>query len=237
VHHLDDDFSAVDHDVFYTPELLGHECDACRRVLAYKFYEKDSSYTSGYKPVCISCQQEPRLSMEEHLFRLKAKNFNSEAVKRQRHEDQEEWRLYEARRGRTMHASEFILKLHKLVPSLFIKEGGIYNHLAMYLVADQPQKKWDGKNFKYFGWVEYTTLPEYDIWSFDEAIDVCIRVEEGGWRNILLRFIREGLITEEQCDKTFGKPTGRGANTWHKKIWNHKNLERVQKMDNSMPTH
>lgn len=233
MHHLDDDFSAVDHDVFYTPELLGHECDACRRVLRFKFYERDTSYTSGHKPVCISCQQEPRLSMEEHVFRLRAKNFNSEAVKKQRHEDQEEFRLLEARRGRTLHASDLILKIHKLVPSLFITEGGIVNHLAMYLVADEPQSKWGGKNFKYFGGLEYAVLPEYDVWSFDEKIDVGIRVEETGWRNILLRFIREGLITEDQCHKSFGRPSGRGADTWNKKLWNTRNLKQVQKTESS----
>lgn len=231
MHHIDDDLNSIDHDVFTSPDLLGHECDSCFRVLAFKFYERDSSFTSGYKPQCIDCQQQPKLSMEEHLHRLKSRNFNSEAVKRQRHEDQEEWRLVDARRGRTLHASDVLLRLHKLVPSLLVKEGGIIGDLAMYQVTDAPQVKWDGKNFEYMGYITYATLPEYSIYEFDEDKDVMIRADEQGWRDILLRFIRKGLLTEEQCDKEFGKPVGRGAQMWFKKLWNFRNLNQVQKMD------
>lgn len=220
--------NAIDHDLLYTPDLLGQECNTCFRVLKFSFFDRDSSYRLGYKPQCIDCQQQPRLSMAEHSARLKQMNFNSEAVKRQRHEDQEEWRKIDARRGRSMHCSDFLLKLHKLVPSLFVKEGAIEGDLALYQVEELPQEKWGGKNYKYLGYTSFTSLPEYSLYEFDEKYDVMIRATEQGWRDVLLRFIRAGLLTEEQVDKEFGRPSGQGSVVWFKKLWSYRNLKQTE---------
>lgn len=225
---MNDDINAIDHDLLYTPDLLGQECCSCCRILRFAFFDRDSSYRSGHKPQCISCQAEPRLSMEEHVDRLKKSNFNSEAVKRQRHEDQEEWRKEDARRGRTMHCSDVLVKLHRLVPSLYIKEGAIVNDLALYTIAPGPRADWGGKNYKYLGFVSYAILPEYSIYEFDEEHDVMIRATEQGWRDVLMRFIRAGLLTEDQVYKEFGRPTGQGSAVWFKKIFNLKNLKQTE---------
>jgi hypothetical protein len=165
--------------------------------------------------------------MEEHTARMKEKNFNSEAVKKQRHEDQEEFRKVDARWGKTMHTSDLLVKLHRVVPSLFVKEGGIVGDLAMYTVAAGPRKDWDGKNYKYLGYVTYGQLPEYSIYEFDEKADVMVREDERGWRTVLLRFIKAGLLTEAQCDKEFGKPTMRGSNVWYKRLFDYRNKQVV----------
>jgi hypothetical protein len=217
-----EDPNAVDHDLFYTPDLLGAECASCFLIKRFNQFDRDTSYRSWYKPQCRECLAQPRLSMEEHASRLKQLNFNSEGTRRQRHEDQEEFRKTDARYGRRMHASVLLLQLQKLVPSLFIKEGRIEGDLALYQVADQPQTKWEGKNFKYLGSLTYYNMPEYDIFSFDEKLDVVIRPEEVGWRTVLLRLIKADLLTEEICNKQFGYPTGRGSGVWYKQLYKHK---------------
>lgn len=221
------ELAALDNDLLVSPELLGAECCACYRILRFKFFERDASYRTGHKPICIDCQAQPTLSMKEHLSRLQLENFHSEAVKRMRHEDQEEWRKESARRGRTLHTSELLTRLHRLVPSLYVQEGGIVNHLALYLVAPGVRRDWDGKNYMYMGFAEFVELPEYSLYEFDEQRDVMIRERERGWRDILLKFIRAGVLTEEQADKEFGKPTGQASVLWYKKLWNQRNLKQT----------
>lgn len=224
VYYVSDEIGqAADHDLLYTPELLGQECLSCARILRWHFFEKDSSYKNGYKPQCIDCRSQPALSMEEHTARLQQLNYRSEAVQRQRHEDQEEFRDRDMHSGRPMHCSDLLLKLHKLVPSLFVKPGGIVGHLALYQVAEQPQQKWDGRNYNYLGYAEFTLLPEFSIYEFDEKKDVVLRASVQGWRDVLLRFIRAGLLTEDQVNKEFGRATGRASTVWYKRLWSLRN--------------
>jgi len=166
------------------------------------------------------------MSMAEHSARLGELNFNSEGTKRQRHEDQEEFHKEHERVGRRMHTSVLLLKLQKLVPSLFIKPGGIEGDLALYQTAETPQAKWGGKNYNYLGFISYGDLTEFSQYEFDNKMDIVIRESNRGWRTVLLRFIKAGLLTEEQCDREFGHPSGRASLVWYKKLWQYRN-ERV----------
>lgn len=213
----------IDNSIAYSPEIRGAECLSCRRLLAHRYFRKDASLRLGHKPQCLDCESQPKMSMEEHLSGLREKNFNSEGTKRQRHPDQDNMKLVDARLGRPMHCSEFLIRLQRLVPALFVKEGGIVGHLALYLVAEAPQSKWGGKNFKYYGYIEFQTLPEYSRYEFDTVRDIMIRESERGWRAPLLRFIKDGVITEAQCLKEFGAAVGEGSMTWHKTLWNYRN--------------
>jgi hypothetical protein len=218
-----DDSEVIDNEIAYSPEILGAECQSCRKLLGFRYFRKDSSLRLGHKPQCMDCESQPKLTMEEHLSRQREQNFNSEGTKRQRHPDQDNMKLKDARLGRQMHCSEFLLRLQRLVPALFVKEGGIVGDLALYLVADTPQAKWDGKNFKYMGFLTYEMLPEFSRYEFETVRDVMIRESERGWRTPLLRFIKDGLITEDQCRQEFGAAVGEGSMTWHKTLWNYRN--------------
>lgn len=223
----DYDLDQIDPEIAESDEVGGQECNSCFRLLAFGHFRHDSSFRSGYKPQCTKCEGEPALSIEDHTHRLKEKNFGSEAVKAQRHEDQDEFRKTDARWGKTLHTSDLLVKLHRLVPNLFIKEGGIDGDLAMYIVAPGVRADWDGKNYKYLGYVTYGTLPEYSIYEFNDKIDVMVREEFRGWRTVLLRFIKADLLTEEQCDKEFGKPSSRGSAVWYKRLYEHRNKHAV----------
>jgi hypothetical protein len=225
---------APDYDLFYSPESVGQECLHCRKVLRWREFEKDTSMKTGHKLSCMLCLSAPCLTMEEHSIRLRESSLNSHGVRRQRHADQEEFRKFDEREGRRMHTSDFLLKLHKLIPSLFVKEGVVGNDLALYEVADQPQAKWGGKNFSYLGFIEFGSLKEYSTYEFNEKRDVMVREKERGWRTTLLRCIKAGLLTEDQCNREFGFPSGRASTVWYKQLHAYRNLRSetpVQKMD------
>lgn len=163
--------------------------------------------------------------MEEHLSRLREKNHTSAAVVKQRHEDQDEMRKTAARRGQARHASEILCWLKRQVPSLFVKEGGIVNDLAMYLTVDRPREDWNGKNYKYLGYITFGPMPEFSVYQFNDLRDVMIREEERGWRNVLLRFIEAGVLTEDQCDREYGRPCGEGSALWFKRLYEYRNQQ------------
>lgn len=212
------DPTLTDYDLFYTPELLGQECALCLKVLRWSQFEKDTSRSNGHKPACISCTSSPCLTMAEHTSRLSELSNSSEGVKKQRHEDQDQFRLTDEREGRKMHTADFLLKLHKLVPSLHVKEGAVNGDLALYQVAETPQTKWGGKNFNYLGFLSFGNLNEYSQYQFDDKRNVMIRESSRGWRTTLLRFIKAGLLTEDQCKQVFGYPSGRASAVWYKEL-------------------
>lgn len=223
-----EDLSNVDARLRDSPDVVGQECSGCYRILLWKFFDHDSSYKTGYKPTCIDCLSKPRLSMEEHVSKMSAENYNSEAVRKQRHEDQEEFRKAEARWGRTMLPSDFLVKLHRLVPNLYVTPGGVRGDVSLYLTAGGPRADWGGNAFKYMGYFEFDTMPEHSIFEFDEDKDVLVRATSMGWRSVLLRFIKSGILTEEQCQKEFGPPSTGNSNVWFKQLQRHRGEKRVE---------
>lgn len=218
---INDEFDVIDYEAGADPNLRGQECQSCMRLLTYKFFRKDSSRKSGHSPQCLKCEQAPRLSMSEHTARLRQINFNSEGTKRQRHEDQREMR--KNRRGKEMGADLFLQKLHHVCYNLYVTQGGIVGDLALYVTSGKPQPEWGGRDFKYLGYVTLGTMPEFSEYEFDEQRDVMIRTSKIGWRSVLLRFIENKILTEDQCKEEFGPPSSGISETWHKRLFNLRN--------------
>lgn len=222
------ELSSVDARLHDSPDVVGQECNGCYRILLWKFFNHDSSRKTGYKPTCIDCLSRPKLSMEEHLSKMSTENYNSEAVRKQRHDDQAEFRREEARWGKTMLPSDFLVKLHRVIPNLFVAPGGFRGDVSLYLIASGPRADWGGKNYKYMGYFEFDTMPEHSIFEFDEDKDVLVRATSMGWRSVLLRFIKAGVLTEQQCEKEFGQPSTGNSNVWFKQLQSHYNAKRVE---------
>lgn len=217
----------IDYDAGADPEIKGAECQGCARLYTFAsgMFDRNSAYKLGYEPVCVDCRKAPKLSIEEHLAKLREQNFNSESTKRQRHEDQEQFRL--DRRGRTLDCSLFLQKLLHLVPNLYVTEGGIVGDLALYVTAGLNRSDFGGNSFKYLGYVTLGMMPEFSEYQFDEARDVMIRATKIGWREVLLRFIRNGILTEEQCNSEFGPPSGGVNSTWYKNLHRYRNSKKI----------
>lgn len=220
MHDIEAEISHIDPVIAASNLILGGECRGCFRLLSWKYFRRSTSRNTGHVDICMDCEDQPRLSMAEHVSRLQGLNYNSHAVKAQRHADQEEFR--KNRVGRSMLASDLLLKLQRLVPNLFVKEAGIFGNVALYLTSPGLRADWDNKNYKYMGFVPFTLLPEMSSYEFDNSKDVMIREDEKGWRNVLLGFIRSGILTAEQCDKEFGKAVGGHTDLWFKRIQQYK---------------
>jgi hypothetical protein len=77
-------------------------------------------------------------------------------------------------------------------------------------------------------------MPEYNEYEFDSR-DVMQKATRIGWRDVLLRFIKNKVLTEEQVIKEFGPPSGiADSSYWYKKLHqyrNAKNLTQPAQMD------
>ena len=223
---LQDETQATEDALFNSPELLGRECQGCQKVLAWKYFQKDSSFKEGYGNLCYSCMSTPRLSLEENTARLREANLRSHAVKKQRWQDQEEYRKDSARVGHRMHSSEFLRKVRKYVPNLYVTEGGVAGDLALFLTYPVPQPRLEGRDFEYLTYLPEGISNEFSTYEFDNNRDVPIREKwDGGrgWRTVLLRFIKKNLITEEQALAEFGPAEGEGSVIYNKSLYKFRN--------------
>jgi hypothetical protein len=223
LHTIEDPTNQIDRLVVESPDLLGHECDSCLRILSFKHFRKDSSRKDGHCGQCMECESQPLMSLNEHMARLKERNFNSEGTKRQRWDDQEELKDDESRRGRPMRHSDFFAVLQKLVPNLYVTDGRIQGHLAVFRTYPSPQLRLEGRDFEYLFYCPTGILPEFSQYQFDEKMDVPIRESQRGWRTVLLRLIKAGLLSEETCEKVFGRATECVAsNRWFRELQKHR---------------
>lgn len=220
-----DDFDVIDYEAGVDNEVRGQECHSCFRLLKWNFFPRNAAYKSGYDPQCYKCKEQPALSVAEHTARLEEMNFNSEGTKRQRHPDQED--LRGVRGGRAMDCSLFLQKLLHICPGLYVKQGGYVEDLALYVTSGVAKPEWDGNTFKYLGYVTLGVMPEYSIYEFDQHRDILLRASQIGWRSVLLRFVENGVLTEEQCNKEFGPPSGGVNSIWYKKLYRRRNAKNL----------
>ena len=222
-----DEFDIIDYEAGVSDEILGAECVSCARLLTFRggFFPKNAAYKSGYGPQCFNCLKQPRLSIAEHASRLYEMNYNSEGTRRQRHVDQSE--LREKRPGRPMDCGLFLQKLQHIYPALHVRQGGILGDLALYATSGITKPEWNNQSFKYVGFVTLGTMDEYSTYEFDEHRDILLRVRNIGWRSVLLRFVENNILTEDQCLKEFGPPSGGVNSLWYKKLHNHRNAKKI----------
>jgi hypothetical protein len=222
MHDLNDPSSILDREIVESKELLGKECVTCGKILAYAFFRRDSSYRDGRRDRCQSCENAPRLSTAEHTARLKELNYSSHAVQKQRWENQEDYENTVARLGTPMHHSDLLYKIRRLVPNLYITEGRIIGDLAVFQTYPCPQPDLEGRDFRYLFYIPTGVLPEFSQYEFDER-DVPIRESKRGWRTVLLRLIKMGLLSEEACDREFGRAQGIASTVWYRQLYQFRN--------------
>lgn len=211
MHNIYDPINAIDDKIAYSQDVLGKECCTCLRVLGYAFFLKDSSYRDGYRDQCDSCRTSPRLSTAEHTARLREINFSSKALERQRWgKNQLDWMVPDAVRNGTMkHHSDLIHGIRKLLNSnkLFIREGNFLGDFAVYRISGVPRPDFDGprNDYKYLFYIPTGILPEFSLMEFNDMA-VPVREYRRGWRNVLVRLVKAGLLTEDDINYHFGRP-------------------------------
>jgi hypothetical protein len=206
-----------------SPEIYGRTCAGCKCDLDWVHFRRDSSQRDGRATLCYECESVPRLSTEEHTARLREQNLSSEVYKRQRWEGQDELKDDASRIGRPMRHADFLSVLQKLVPNLYVTEGRIQGHLAVFRTYPGPQSHLEGRDFSYLFYMDEGILPEFSQYIFDPVTDVPIKESKRGWRTVLLRLVKAGLLTEDVCNKVFGRPEGMPANRWHRELQKSRN--------------
>jgi hypothetical protein len=197
------------------------ECLTCGRIKPFGEFRRDSSYREGVRDQCLVCETSPVLSTEEHLEWQKEKSYR--AAGRQRWDNQSDYENEEARWGRVMNSSEVISKIFKLIPhDLFVTDGRIGTDIALYRIYGQPQPDLDGKTFRYLFYIPQGRLPEFSQYEFDHR-DIPTKEKRRGWRTVLLRLIRTGLVTERQVEEEFGPALGEASTVWHRTLWKYRN--------------
>lgn len=214
--------NAIERALVESPDLLGKECIGCLRVLPFNHFQRDASCRDGRRDLCDRCASVPRLSVAEHTARLREMTNNSEAVKRQRLPNQEEYKNDLARIGRLMHHTDLIHVLSQLVPSLYITDGNIQGDLAVFRTYGVPQPHLEGRTFEYLFYIPTGYLPEFSLYEFNER-DIPQREKQRGWRTVLLRLIKSGLLTEESVNHVFGPATGPGSTIYNSTLYDFRN--------------
>lgn len=203
-----------------SPEIFGRRCGGCQNDLDFVYFRRDSSMRDGHAVLCYDCEASPRLSTAEHTANLREKNYN--ASQKQRWEHQDELVNDESRVGRSMHSSELLRRLKKLVPCLFFRDGNIAGDIAVFQTFGVPQPELEGRTFKYLWYIPTGMLKEFSTYEFNDR-GVVVRENERGWRTPLLRLIKANLLTEQQCNKEFGNPTsGVASNRWFRELSKHR---------------
>lgn len=120
----------------------------------------------------------------------------------------------EGRRGRVMHHSELVTRLKKLMPNFVVWPGNIAGDISLYRVYGD---KADFICYVHEGWLDEFSTVEFN--KDKQPIH-----EKRGWRTALLRVIKLGLLTEEQVQREFGRPSSpQQAKFWDMELWNIRN--------------
>ncbi len=219
-----DSLNEIDDAVMNSPELLGKECIGCYRILAYKFFDRDSSSRDGRKHMCALCASAERLSIDEHTHRQR--ELNDVASRKQRWEHQEELYNDVARIGKPLCSSDLIFTLSQLIPNMYVTEGNIVGDLAVFKTYGRPQERLGGKTFEYLFYIPTGILPEFSLYEFNDR-NVPVREKQRGWRTVLLRLIKSKMLDEQTAHKVFGKPEGQAASRYLRELYKFRNREEV----------
>lgn len=123
------------------------------------------------------------------------------------------------RLGRVMHSSEFLTKIKHVVPNLQTRPGGIQGDISLYRVI--------GEEIAYVCWLTEGYLPEFSLVKFNADMQPIREIR--GWRTVLIRMIKVGLLTEQQAEKEFGRPTyPQEARFWERQLFWLRN-DRIEK--------
>lgn len=160
---------------------------------------------------CITALYNSRLGRDEVEGYLKEDEDRRLANKRL--PGQEERKESPARWGRAMHSSEFINRLRQIIPNLHVRDGNIPGDISLYKVF--------GDSVDYVCYLTSGIMPEYEIVRVDEH-NLPVGSKRG-WRTVLLRLIKSGLVTEEQAIKCFGHPSnGEAARFYLAELQSHR---------------
>lgn len=211
-----DPYNQVSHEMAFSRSLLGKECQTCHRALPYSVYDLDSSSRDGRALMCPKCKATPRLSAEENYRKQREANFSSEAIKNQRRSNEEDY-LDRDPRGRVLTANEIVLRLKKAGVNVIPAPAHFLDELSLYVEDSRVEG-----GYLYVGWLPIGSVQEFSEYSYNEYAVPTGEIEHG-YRGILKNLIISNYLTEEKCNKYFGRCDEK---VWAQTMWELRNKKR-----------
>ena len=170
--------------------------------------------------MCLECVEK---AWRSRIGRSEVTDFIREdrerMLKRTRNPEFEEM-VGEARIGKRMHSTELIRRLAKLIPNFVPWPGNIEGQTSLYRIF--------GDRVDFICWTSDGILQEFSSVEFNKWMQPIKEIR--GWRTVVLRVIKFGLLTEEQARKEFGEPSNpSAAKFWNRQLYNLRNNRTVAK--------
>lgn len=152
----------------------------------------------------------PTAHVQEEAARLLEENTDSVRVYRFRHQsDYADWVP-----GTILSIGAFLGKLQTLRPDAFVAERQFLGLRGLGFIG--PEGPF------YSGTSVQDVAPEWSQLRFD-IHGLPTKEKYRGWRTVLLALIKKDILTEKQCDETFGKPIGPRSRPWFRSLWEMRN--------------
>jgi hypothetical protein len=203
-----------------TERCYCNKCGSWKPETDFSEFARDQHRNEDEHCICLGCVD---LLYKKRLARNEIAGFIKEDRARMiaptRNPEYEEMTGV-GRLGKVMHHSELVSKLQKVVPNLVVWPGNIAGDISLYRIYGEQV---DFICYSNEGW-----LPEFSIVEFNK--DMQPIHERRGWRTVLLRIIKFGLLTEELAEKTFGRPSSpQQARFWARRLYDLRNNRTLAK--------
>jgi len=143
-------------------------------------------------------------------------NDSSAAVEAQRRPDELDY-LERDSVGRALDHTDFIRKLRSLLgQKLVVGDAFFLNEFSLYV---EDATCVDTNGVRYVGFIPTGRIQEFSSYSYDKY-GVATDETRRGYRGILMKLIINGYITEDQCNRVFGRTDEK---IWSKTLYNVRN--------------
>ncbi len=146
-------------------------------------------------------------SFEDAKTKLREEINDDPRVKAERFPDQDFYAVHPRRLGRPLHHSDVLRLLRRLLPDLYVTDTQV-GTVGLYV----PHNR--GKDLRFLGGCPLGWMPEWSMMLTDER---GVAVEERrGWRTVLAKLIKQGVVEERDANRVFGRPIDEGpSKKWH----------------------
>ena len=142
-----------------------------------------------------------------------AREDNMNAVRKYRFTHQEDYVDWVP--GRILWLGDFLSMLQQIRPDAFYAEYAIQGRRGIgFIINGKPE--YSGVS------IGNGNCPEWSQLRVD-ARGLPLSEKYRGWRTVLLALIKRDIITVEQCDAVFGKPTGPRSRPWYRTLFSIRN--------------
>lgn len=142
--------------------------------------------------------------------------MNSEKVRECRWLHQDEDGITEFHPGRMLHMAEFLRLLRTIRPDAFYNDFACLGRRGLNFYDAVLQRSFFATTVQDGIMIEWSQMRT-------DAHGVPTNERYRGWRAVLMVLLEKGIISVDDCDHVFGKPTGPRSNRWNRLLFMRRN--------------